>query len=384
MNFDHFKYNRASLPKDVNERQNFFTQLEQEFCEEIKNSETAREYFSNYRPDSIENFIKSYASRKVHLLQCYEYYSGIYHEKENSELDYYKKAEEILEVILQKKLFNLQLQWRAGQLVIDEIEIAYDFQFWEKHILACPFIPTINTKELEMMKEFLLSFYEDDGIDNFYTRWQDYDEITQKDEYGDLDNLPDWYDFYDSRMGTRMLLLLPNLKGAKEDFYLGISRKPVEEARPSENSPEPLPYLNGYGDSIFDFSKHFEKDKYFSALFKYYKYYEEKDRQSPNADELKEAVKFLQTADRPIYLKSHLTWDKAILSAAKEYRNTRIVEALDFAYDEYLMMKELGLYKDKSPEEIKKEHDNDFIVKLYHEKILEGRVLNGEPGDFNY
>ncbi len=384
INFEHFKYNRASLPKDATERQNFFTQLEQEFCEEIKNSETAREYFANYRPDSIETFIKSYASRKVHLLQCYDYYSGIYHEKENSELDYYKKAEEILEVILQKKLFNLQLQWRAGQLGIDEIEIAYDFQFWEKHILACPFIPSITTKELEMMKEYLLSFYEDDGIDNFYTQWQDYDYITQKDEYGDLDNLPDWYDFYDSRMGTRMLLLLPNLKGAKEDFYLGISRKPVEETNPSEYSPEPLPYLNSYGESIFDFSKHFEKDKYFSALFKYYKYYEEKDRQSPNADELKEAVQFLQTADRPVYLKSHLTWDQAILSAMKEYRNTRIVEALDFAYDEYLMMKELGLYKDKSPEEIKKEHDNDFIVKLYHEKILEGRVQNGESKDFNY
>lgn len=384
MNFDHFKYNRASLPKDVNERQNFFTQLEQEFCEEIKNSETAREYFANYRPDSIETFIKSYVSRKVHLLQCYEYYSGIYHEKENSELDYYKKAEEILGVILQKKLFNLQLQWRAGQLVIGEIEIAYDFQFWEKHILACPFIPTITTKELEMMKEYLLSFYEDDGIENFYTQWQDYDYITQKDEYGDLDNLPDWYDFYDSRMGTRMLLLLPNLKGAKEDFYLGISSKPVEEANPSENSPEPLPYLNSYGESIFDFSKHFEKDKYFSALFKYYKYFEEKERKYPNADELKEAVQFLQTADRPVYLKSHLPWDQAILSAMKEYRNTRIVEALDFAYDEYLMMKELGLYKDKSPEEIKKEYNNDFIVQLFHEKILEGRVQNGEPGDFNY
>lgn len=48
------------------------------------------------------------------------------------------------------------------------------------------------------------------------------------------------------------------------------------------------------------------------------------------------------------------------------------------------MMKELGLYKDKSPEEIKKEYNKDGIVQLFREKILEGRVKNGEPKDFNY
>ena len=47
-------------------------------------------------------------------------------------------------------------------------------------------------------------------------------------------------------------------------------------------------------------------------------------------------------------------------------------------------MKDLGLYKDKSTEEIKKEYNKDFIVQLYREKILEARVKNNEPKDFNY
>lgn len=384
MNFEHFKYNRASLPTDANEKQKYLKQLKQEFYEEIKNSETAREYFANYRPESIENFIKAYTGRKLHLLECYQFYSDQYHEKENSELDYYKKAEEMLQLILQKKLFNMQLRWRADQLVIDEIDIAYDFQFWEKHISACTFIPTITIGELELMKEYLLRFDEDDEVGEDFMEWQDYDSITQKNEHGDMDKLPDWYDFYDSRMGTSMLLLLPNIKGAKEQFYLEISRKPFEAPKPTVNSPKPLPYLYGFGADIFDFSKHFEKDKYFSALFKYYNYYEKKDRQHPNSEDLNETVKYLLSADRPIYLKSHLTWDKALLAAAKEYRNTKIVEALDFAFEEYLMMKDLGLIKDKSPEEVTKEYDKDFIVQLYREKILEGRVLNDEPKDFNY
>jgi len=384
MNFDHFKYNKASLPSDADERQKLFKQLEQEFYEELKNSETAKEYFANYRLDSIENFIKTYASRKVHLLQCYEFYSNEYHEKEITELDYQKQAEEMLQMILQKKLFNMQLRWRAGQLVIDGIDIAYDFEFWTKHILDCPFIPTITNHELELMKEYLLRFNEEDDVDELYISWQDYDSLTKKDEHGDMENMPDWYDFYDSRMGTRMLLLLPNHKGTMEDFYLDFWRKPAETVNPPVNNPEPAPYLYGWGTDIFDFAKHFEKDKYFSALFKYYKYYEEKDHRRPNFEDLKETIQYLLIADRPIYLKSHLTWDKALMAAAKEYRNTKIAEALDFAFDEYQMMKELGFSKDKSPEEITKEYANDHLVQLFREKILQGRVQNGEPKDFNY
>mgnify|MGYP005820911013 CR=1 FL=1 len=119
MNFDNFKYNKASLPKDASERIKYIKQLKEEFIEEIKNSETAREYFANYRPDSIEHFIKAYTDKKVHLMGSYEFYSNKYHEKEISELHFYKQAEEMLQIILQKKLFNMQLRWRAGQLEID-------------------------------------------------------------------------------------------------------------------------------------------------------------------------------------------------------------------------------------------------------------------------
>ena len=384
INFDHFKYNKASLPADADERQKFYKQLEHEFYEEVKNSETAREYFANYRPDSIENFMKSYATRKVHLLQCYEFYSDEYHEKEISELSYQRNAEEMLELILQKKLFNMQLRWRAGQLVIDGIDISHDFEFWAKHILACPFVPAITSHELELMKEYLLRFDEDDEVDDHYIQWQDYDSLTQKDEHDDMEDMPDWYNFYDLRMGTDKLLLLPDHKGTMEDFYLDFSRKPVETVNPPLNNPVPKPYLFGWGTDIFDFAKHFEKDKYFSALFKYYKYYEEKEHRRPNFDDLKQAIEYLLTADRPIYLKSQLTWDKALITAAKEYRNTKIVEALNFAFDEYLMMKELGFSKDKSQEEIIKEYNDDHLVQLFREKILQGRVRNGESKDFNY
>lgn len=65
-------------------------------------------------------------------------------------------------------------------------------------------------------------------------------------------------------------------------------------------------------------------------------------------------------------------------------RLNEIMEALDFAFDQYLMMKELGFARDKSPNEIAEAYSKDYLVQFYREKILEGRVKNGEPKDFNY
>jgi hypothetical protein len=384
INFDDFKHNLASLPVDALEKQKYLKQLEECFYNELKSSETAQAYFNNYRPDCIETFIKTYATRKVHLVQCQEFYSGHYHEKEISELHFQKKAGEMLELILQKKMFNLQLRWRAGQLVIDGVDITYDFEFWGKHVLACPFIPAITRREVELIKEYLLQFNEDDEIDEHYYSWQDYDELTRKSEDGLMDDYPGWYEFYDSRMGTGALLILPDHKGTMENFYLDLIRKPLLENYIPSVNPEPAPYLFAWREDLFDFAKHFETDKYFRALFKYYRYYDEKENRRPNYDDLEQAIRFLLKADRPVYLKAHLTWDNAILAAVKEYQNTKIVEALDFAYEQYLLMRDLGFSMGKTLEEVKAEYDNNDIVKIYRKNILDGRLLNGEPEDFNY
>ena len=271
IDFDQFKYNKTLLPKDEHEKREFFKQLEQQFYEEIKNSDTAKEYFANYSQSSVESFMKLYASKKAHLSQCYQFYAEAYHEKELSELHFQKKAEDMLTFILQKKLFNMQLRWRAGQLEIDEIVVSYDFQFWEKHILTCPFIPPIEKHEVDLMKEYLLLFNENDEIEYRYHNWQDYDSLIKKDADGLMQELPDWYEFYDSRMGTGTLLLLPNHKGIKEDFYLDLCHQDYRKNNPTQNYGPTAPYLSGFTQDIVDFSKFFETDKYFHALFKYYK-----------------------------------------------------------------------------------------------------------------
>ncbi len=385
LDFDHFAYNRTILPTDDIERREFFKKLEQQFHEEIKNSELAQEYFSRYNQLHIDSFIKLYASRKAHLVQCYKFYANEYHEKEISELNFQEKAENMLAAILQKKLFDMQLKWRAGKLEIDEISMSHDFNFWEEHILSCMFIPPVERNELELMKEYIMRFDENDEVDD-YTDWQDYERLTLKDEHGLMQDLPEWYEFYDLRMGTGALFNLPNQKGEREEYYMDLIREDYVKNNPQQTQsiPSPEPILHSCDEEIYNFSKYFETDRYFKALFKYYNYYDEKEHRDPNYDDIDQAIKLLFTADRPIYCHAHLTWDKAIMRAAKEYTNTKIAEMLDFVYENYLMMKELGISGHETREKIEEEYAKDYMIKFYRKNILKGRRLNGEPENFDY
>ena len=387
INFDHFTFNKAVLPTDASKINEFFQELEQTFYTELVNSKRAKEYLKNYSSYSIDGFIKSYASKKAHLAQCYDFYQQTYLEKESTDLGYQKKAEDLLLAILQKKLFNMQLLWRAGDLEIDGIEICYDFQFWEKYIASCPFINPITENEVEMAKDFLLLDSEVDQFERYSgVSWQDYDDNMARDEHGNLRDMPEWYDFYDRRMGTDILLLLPNYKGAREEFYMTLTCEENKKNNPSKNEykVDKKQVIIGYGRDITDFAQYFESDKYFIELFKYYSFYQEMENRDPNGDDIREAIEILFTADRPVYFPSHLNWDQAIIETARRYSNTRIVEAIDFVFEQYNLMKDLGISKYEPIEKIKEEYKKDMIVGIYKDSILKGRVLNGESRNFKY
>jgi hypothetical protein len=387
LNFSNFKFNKSSVPEDPVKKNEFYKDLEQQFIEEINASESAKEYFSSYSDYSIKSFIKSYASRKVHLAQCYDYYERLYFNKENSDLNYQKQAEKVLFTILQKKLFNIQLLWRAGKMDIHEIATSFDFQFWEKHIASCPFVPSITENEVELIKDYLLQNSNTKQPEDYRdTSWQDYDSIMAKDERGLPIEMPDWYEFYDLRMGTGQLLLLPNDKGAKEEFYMALYRQEIlRKNPPKDNSPvDPKPGIYGLGKEFVDFSRYYETDKYFIELFKYYDFSIEEDYRDPNYDDIKTAIQVLFSADRSVYFSKHLNWDKAIIDAVNRYTTIRIVESIDFVYEDYKMMRELGISKYESKEVIRAEYEKESIAAIYRDYILRGRILNGEPADFNY
>jgi len=71
-------------------------------------------------------------------------------------MQYQEEVNESFDLILHKKLFNLQLQWRAELVEIPQIRICGDFLFWKKRIRDCPFIDAVTSTEVEIMKRFLV------------------------------------------------------------------------------------------------------------------------------------------------------------------------------------------------------------------------------------
>lgn len=90
-------------------------------------------FFDRYRKFSVENFCNRYADFKKASLR----YGSTYREsKERRETEDIDLAMEQIEMIQQKKLFDLQCLWRAGMIDIPQIRSVCEFQMWEYGILA--------------------------------------------------------------------------------------------------------------------------------------------------------------------------------------------------------------------------------------------------------
>ncbi len=131
-------------------------------------------YYAKFNPDSIESFIKEYAINKHRDYKNEEYYKDLY---ESYQTRFLHHAERYLEQILQKKLFNLQCQWRACQIELPLVDIIADFGYWSSNILICPFIPPITEAEIDLCIRFLHESIDWGNCNDCYVEdiWQDYD-----------------------------------------------------------------------------------------------------------------------------------------------------------------------------------------------------------------
>ncbi|MFH0895038.1 MAG: hypothetical protein V2A54_11445 [Bacteroidota bacterium] len=391
MNFDNFKYGKDQIPANYIKRKQFFEDLKQTFLTELKQNKTHRFFFKKYDPDTVDYFLLSYAEAKTRLAEHYEYTTD--EERNSKELKYRSQTEEMLDMIRHKQLFNIQLQWRAGQLDIKEIEISIDFNFWESHIRSCPFLPLISRQEIDVMKHFLRSNNFADWHENVWG-WQNFEEIMKKNEQGDREFMPEWYEYYDGHMGTGALLLLPDLRGDKEEYYMEIGRKYLAQKRKEELEKNPPPpfvpppkhLFAGYKE-MYEYALRYEPDPYFKELFRLQCALhdkEEKDEYQIPDETVEDAVYTLQEADVPVYMPGGMEWREAIVLCARQYVNGIVASELDTVYEEYLMYHDMGITSGKSYDELMKDFRADYINNLFKENFLMGRKLSGEAEDFNF
>ena len=391
MNFNDFIYHQNNVPKDFGTRKLFFEELKNKFLEEAKQSPKLKQYYSNYKKNSVSAFLLQYAERKAYLIENYEIF--VNHFDKIKEITFREKSEEMFDLIRQKKLFNLQLEWRAEKVKIPEIKASCDFDFWQDHIKSCHFVPLITLDDVEAMKQFLNDENYCMQSDPEYYPWQSTDELLEKNENGEFEYYPDWYQFYDERMGTTSLLLLPDIRGEKEEHYIDISRQFRNKKREEENKINPpVPYippppsLMAGSEELLEFAEQFEKDEHFIELFRIWDGQIQEIKKVDDRIEERQRLILdrLMISKHPVYMPSGYRWDEAIEQCHQQYFNQAICDDLDILFEEYVMQVGNGTLPQEDSETLIQLYNEHYGISLWHPMILQGRELSDEPQDFNF
>jgi len=358
-----------------------------QIVDELTNNPEVQQLKEKYRPSSVDTFIKDYATVKLNIL---EWGPSKEEWNESHETQWADNAFEGLNQIQQKKLFDLQCLWRAGKIDLDEVLISEDFTTWEQDVMNCPFIPPITEQEIDLYILYLQSnnYEEDSGMS--LERWQDYEEIKEAYNSDDANrNFPEWYDFYNSRMGTGVYMLFPDVRGRLETFYRQLSHEfdSVVQLAEKEKTSKPAPAVQSL-PLLFSSDK--ENLRWFVYTFE--------DKETQEFAELYQAFRntddfdfdwtfdkdLLQSVIEPIPVLPWYNWREALHRSAEMYRRTKTIQAMPLVYESYCIRRNAGIPFEKPNHN--KDYD-DLKIKLRQkiiENIIQGRVLNGEPPDLNF
>lgn len=347
--------------------------------EKLNTNEKIQAYFSNYSASSVKKFISTYIDNKLNWYRYNEHYERSLESLDDHWLDL---AAQHLEVIQQKKLFDLQCQWRAEQVQLPGVEICFDFEIWEEDILNCPFLPPVTRDEVQMYKEYLASD-DADLLDDYIwgsPEWQAYTDLKQEWETGKGDlSMPEWYMYHNNNTGASVYLLLPDVRGEKEEFYRDISfseERRINDEKDKANPKAPAerkPDLNFYNE-VDDFLERFED----RITKKYYRASCQSSAENDEEETYTSMLSVLLKADGKVPMLADPDWREGLRKTVHRYKAGKIIEAMDDALAQYELTRSMEL---EFAETGRPFHDlRDVWVK----RILNGRKLNGEPENLDF
>lgn len=200
--------------------------LYQQFYEELRNDPRIIAHYKDFDPVSVDEMLQEHAREKVYLLENGPHFVETCEQKD---LKYSDMAMACLKEIQQKKLFNLQCQWRAELVTDPRIESTEDFVEMGEDILNCKLISQIESDEIDLYYQYMQSddyTYVPTFIPN--QMWQFYEgmkmsETNPEKFLSKLFIYPPWYRYHDTYATASNLMLLPDIRGEKEHYYLDIA-----------------------------------------------------------------------------------------------------------------------------------------------------------------
>ena len=372
------KYTRDKVEKGIQDLLEE-KELKIKWRAELKQNEAVQNYFKNYSDSSVKSFVDSYLSYKYLWFK----YGDMYKEmNDRNESQWIELAHDHLQIILQKKLFDLQCLWRAEQIKLEGVSVCFDFDFWENDIFNCPFLEPITESDMAMYQDYLAKGEAEIERFSIGSEWQNYEEI--KEAYladNGESEMPAWYEFHNLRTGNTKLLLLPDIRGEKEQFYsnLYFKNKAIEDAK------QGLPAINKNFDSRPSLSFY---DKQITSFF--VKTFESKEIQnkcnayneinSNEADEYYEEIfRELLEAKEFVPIKANYNFKEALVLAYNDYRGKKLSAHLPMALEQYHFNIKMGFSAEKDNTNFYNELRENYV-----NRFLEGRVLNGEERNLDF
>ncbi len=326
------------------------------------------EFFKTFNESSVHDFITEYASRKAYYLVNG---NRLIHKNEKEQYRFREMAENCLWEIQQKKLFNLQAEWRAGLAEPQGITVTRDFFCWEKAIRKCTIISPITADEINLYLDYLES-----GLYNekaWFYHWQDYETIKHSPDGREA--IPAWYRYYDSKMGTDYLMMLPDKKGAEEKKYISLWRQ-FNGKQNDADLQEALLY-DGTGPELH---LNYETLDFFITTFEnknllnYFRVAEKKPGEFREEEKLQDALRILQRAEKNVPLPPAADWKEAVIKGANNYKISQIFTNLPIVYDEYLFRIQSGIaFAETQDDSVFQEYV--ALTDLYRQQIQEGKRL---------
>ena len=408
------------------QKEEAFAQMLLDVEQALRTEPRYQAYFTGYAPASIEAYIKHYAAHKV---KCLREGPSLVKFNLHQVIEHQEAAYERLFDIQQKKLFDLQVRWRAGEITLPGVVVCQQFNRWRRHIHACPWLPPITPVEYDLYCDYLASpACRDLGHHPDHRRfddWQEYDwmraewQQQQPDppilaDHDERSPYPAWYAYYDARLGVPAgypFATHPNRRGERQEHYEDLyfadkrARDPqppyVPDKRPVyyNHAPEtaddaPDHYIERSIAPFAAFARAFDPDperliRYRRAWLRvqggHYSHYNER------ADTSRED---LWDAPNPWPVAAHADWRMGIIATAQELDRALLLAALPAVFEDYQFRLATGLAP-AAPDKYRAYHDSDpskdddmaedcAPPDYLTEAILRGRELAGEARDFDY
>ena len=170
--------NQGLTPQQQNELDavNWRINFQQKIMEQLQTNPDIQNYFKNYNEYSVEQFIACYCQQKTYWHQHGDFHLKL---QEQDELKWIEAAWWHMEVIQQKKLFDIQCMWRAEQVELPGVKLCVDFGYWQQNVLNCSFIDVITEDEIDLYRQYLLQDDVELKDDLGFSSFQDYEGIKQ-------------------------------------------------------------------------------------------------------------------------------------------------------------------------------------------------------------